>query len=324
MNTKSLSIIIPMYNVEDYLEQCVQSIINQKIDFEIIMVDDGSRDRSLTVAQEIAGIHSKITIVSQENKGLGGARNTGIRNAKGEYILFLDADDKIAENALPKLLNLAVSTDAEILEFAAIGINEQGKSVYKIANSSDKLMPGKLYYKSVRYMNSACNKLYKLSFLKQHHLFFKERIFIEDFEFNTRVFMKAEKVLATDILGAYFLQTSESITRNNDISKIKKMHTDISEVISITAELYKKDNQDHETTLFFKERLSFLTTTLFYQLYKRNASYEEVRSLKQNLLSKKIFFSDYKIHDQKKELFRKILVKNLYLYPVFHFIKKRI
>ena len=104
---KQLSVIIPMYNVEQYLEKCIDSVYNQGLkeeEFEVILVDDESPDNSLAVATILTKDKKNVTIISQKNKGLGGARNTGILCAAGRYVLFLDSDDwylpNVAKNPL--------------------------------------------------------------------------------------------------------------------------------------------------------------------------------------------------------------------------------
>ena len=322
---KKISIIIPCFNVETYLKSCVDSVLNQKINFEIeiLIIDDESTDGSFSIAQRLVAENSNIKVIAQKNIGLGGARNTGLKNAQGDSILFLDADDRLAENALSKLLQIAKKYELDILEFAAEGIDTKGNTVYRKSNKTCQPQDGISYYNKVRYMNSACNKLYQRDFLNSHNLLFREKIYIEDFEFNTRVFSKADKVLATDMMGAYFLQSSESITRNKDSEKIKKMQQDIIKVIKITAEEYKNNQEiGKEIDAFFSERLAFLTSTLFYQLFKRNADYATVKELKNNLISDKIFFPNHYIHEKRKDIFRRIIVNHLYLYPVISTIKK--
>lgn len=99
----NLSIIIPIYNVEKYLSDCLNSVINQKksdLTYEIIIVNDGTPDNSLKIAEDYAKSHNNITIISQENQGLGGARNTGLKAASGDYVWFIDSDDWINLNSL--------------------------------------------------------------------------------------------------------------------------------------------------------------------------------------------------------------------------------
>lgn len=323
-----LSIIIPMYNVENYIEKCVGSILTQNVDFEfeIIMVNDGSTDSSLEKAKKLASKNSNINVISQQNKGLGGARNTGITNASGKYLLFLDADDIIAEDSLRKLATIATVNNLDILEFAVKGITEEGSIVYSFSSKTDDVMSGITYCNSVKYMNSACNKLYKRDFLIEHNLFFLEKIYIEDFEFNTRAFALAQRILATDILGAHFLQSNNSITRNTNVEKRNKMIQDIKKVITIINKKFLESKKHTEFYNFYLEKLNFLTATLFYKMLENGVSYKDMISLKNEMQQQNIFFVDCPIHDRGKNILRKVLLKNIYLYPVilplFRLLKK--
>lgn len=117
----SISIVVPSFNQSDYLEDCLESAYNQTVPaLEIIVVDDGSTDNSLEIAhrymfKEFPGIESPVRVVSQVNKGLPSARNTGIMNARGDYILFLDADDKLVETAVERIQAEIRRTNADIV-----------------------------------------------------------------------------------------------------------------------------------------------------------------------------------------------------------------
>lgn len=306
-----------MYNVEQYISKCIDSIYDQGFkeeDFELILVDDGSPDNSLEVASELTKVKSNALIISQENKGLGSARNTGILNANGEYLLFLDSDDWLLPNVLKELVESATKENLDVLEFAAQGINTKGEVLYHIANTSNVFNSGYEYYNSVRYMNSACNKLYKRSFLIENKLLFLEKIYIEDFEFNTRVLQKTKRIKATDLLVSQFLQSDNSITRTSDDAKKQKMVLDIIDVIKKTEVLYKNQTNSKESEFFYLERLNFLVATLFYQLIKNKASYKEILELKLKLQADNIFYVNHKIFDLRKNLLRIILLKNSWLY----------
>jgi glycosyltransferase involved in cell wall biosynthesis len=322
---KKISIIIPMYNVEQYISKCISSIYNQDLDendFEIVLVDDESPDNSLNVAKELTGNKGNVKIISQNNKGLGGARNTGIKNASGDYLLFLDSDDWLLPKVLKDLVELANKDNLDILEFAAQGISSKGEVLYHITNSSEVYLSGYEYYNKVHYMNSACNKLYKRVFLLKEELFFLEKIYIEDFEFNTRCLVVAKRIRATDHLISQFLQSENSITRNGDESKKQKMISDIILVIKKTDYLYQNQSKNDGLTYFYLERLNFLVATLFYQLIKNKASSKELSVLKSNLLEYKIFYVNHKVFDFKKNVFRIVLLKNLWIYKIIKlFIK---
>lgn len=313
-----ISIIIPCYNVEKYILKCLDSVYSQDLldeEFELILVDDESPDHVVKIATEYLKDKSNYKFIRQNNKGLGGARNTGIINATGTYLLFLDADDWLLRNVLRDVLNMAEENKLDILEFSAQGVNTDGKIVYHYSNSSSVFTSGTEYYKTVRYMNSVCNKLYRRLFLMGHHILFLEKIFIEDFEFNTRCLAKAKKLKATNLLVSQFLQSENSITRNANRVNRQKMITDIIQVIKITDYQYKSQSTSNENN-FYLERLNFLVASLFIQLIKNKGSYKEIQNLKADLFKNGLYYVDHKIHDSKKNLFRLILLKNLWLYKL--------
>ncbi|HLA56745.1 MAG TPA: glycosyltransferase [Flavobacterium sp.] len=315
-----LTVIIPVYNVEKYIEKCIFSVLDNNLgttDYEIIVVDDESPDNSLEIVNKIAANHNNIKVISQKNKGLGGARNTGIENASGDFLLFLDSDDWILPDALKNIVAIAEDNNPDILEFSAQGIDEQGKMTYHATNdTAGKQYEGVYYYNHFRYLNSACNKLYKRKFLVDNQLLFHEKIFIEDFEFNTRAFFVAKSVLAIPFLAAQFLQSGDSITRNRDLSRKDKMYRDFINIIEITDAEFKKHPiiPGSEAHAFFMERLSFLVATLFYQFLKYKLPFGAIAVYKKELSEKGIYHVNFPIHDKKKDLFRKIMLKNLWLF----------
>ena len=303
-----LSVIIPVYNVEKYIEKCILSVINNNLqieDYEIIVVDDESPDNSVAIVRSMMISHTQIKLISQKNKGLGGTRNTGVLNASGEYVLFLDADDYLKENALKNVITFASENKLDILEFGAIGVCEKGNEVYKNSKSTATIVSGFEYLDNTNYMNSACNKLYAVSFLNKYELRFKERIFIEDFEFNTRAFYYATKVQATaNILGC-FVQTANSITRNVNSEKNLKMVEDIEEVINLTLKFEKEaSNFRPNINKIFKERIAFLTVTLLYNLLKLSIKKKQLKLIIENLKQKKLYPIQTPIRNKNKNLFR--------------------
>ncbi len=312
---KQLSIIIPMYNVAQYLETCIASVYNQGIeenDFEVILIDDESPDNSLEVAQKLTQDKTNVVIISQKNKGLGGARNTGIEASIGNYILFLDSDDWYLPRSLSKIITIAETNKLDILEFGAEGIDANNKIIYRASVSSNNhIYNGVEYYQKIRYMDSACNKLYNRNFLSQNKLLFLEKLFIEDYEFNTKTFCFAKRVMAIDTIVANFLQTPNSITRNTSSAKKEKMILDIKSVIKKINDL-KIANVAIDSS-YFNQRLSYLTATLFYQLYKNKSVYSEYTNLKKQLEKENLFFVNYTIFDKSKNMFRIVFLKNFFL-----------
>lgn len=323
---KKVSVVIPMYNVAGYLQRCVASVVDQQMNetIEILMIDDGSPDDSAEVAKEIASAYPFIKVVSQENKGLGGARNTGVDHATGSYILFLDADDWLVPNTLSKLIEIALHNELDILEFAANMVSEEKEIIGTIRNSShDEVFTGVAYYNKIKYAGSACNKLYRRQFLVDHQLQFLEKIYGEDFEFNTRSFYHAQKVLAIDTIGAEFLQSMNSITRNTDRAKKDKYANDYIKILdSIQSFKEQYHNQDEQTIRFFDERLTMVNINAFYLLFKNNYSYKELVNYKKGLQEKGLLYFSYSVATKKKELFRKVMLQNFFLFRFSQPVKK--
>jgi glycosyltransferase involved in cell wall biosynthesis len=311
-----LSIIIPMFNVEQYLPKCIESVYNQDLDeaeFEIILIDDESPDNSLEVAKNLTLNKKNVKIISQNNKGLGGARNTGIENASGKYLVFLDSDDWFLPKTLQNVAELAIKNNLDILEFGAQGITQDNKIVYSKSITSDNtIYNGVDYYQKIRYMDSACNKLYNRFFLNSTKLRFLEKVYIEDYEFNTRAFLNAQRVMATSSIVSHFLQSPNSITRNVSDLKKEKMKKDVVEVIKKINQL--KKGADTTKIAFLNQRLSYLTATLFYQLVKNKACYSEFVNLKKQLLKEDLFFINFPIFDKQKNFFRIVFLKNFFLF----------
>lgn len=177
-----LSIIIPVYNVENYLSRCLESILNQTFnDFEIICVNDGSTDNSLAVLQKFKSNDERIIIIDKKNEGSGVARNVGLSIAKGDYIYFVDGDDWIEDNALDKIVVKADELNTDILIFGGISFyNNKGKNG---GYSSDKLP--KQYLNKVfsskdikkdifKFPSTAWTKLYRREFLLKNNIKFQD------------------------------------------------------------------------------------------------------------------------------------------------------
>jgi len=302
-----LSIIIPVYNVSKYIEKCILSVLNNNLEqgYEIIVIDDASPDNSVEIVKGMMKIYPQIKLFRQENKGLGGARNTGIVNAEGQYVLFLDADDYLKEKALVSVLGFAKENALDILEFGAIGITEEGAEVYRNSQSTATILNGTEYLTAVNYMNSSCNKLYRVAFLNEKRLRFKERIFIEDFEFNTRAFYFAQKVQAVGNILGCFVQSKNSITRNTNPIKNLKMVNDIHDVLNLTLAFQQKESVINVSEVtFFKDRIAFLTVTLLYNIFKLGIDKAQRKLLINSLISKGLYPVNTIIKDKKKNLFR--------------------
>lgn len=192
-----ISVIMPVYNAEKFLKTAIQSVIKQSYKkIEIILVDDGSTDKSCKICDDYAKKDRRIKIIHQKNSGPSASRNTGIKNAKGEFIFFTDADDFLEEDALSLLIESADQHQAEIIigDFQNIKNGQlelrQDFSFLgnKLLKKEDLLSYARLYLKKPnRYLLLACSwgRLFKSSIIKDNHLFFEEKLqTFEDVAFN--------------------------------------------------------------------------------------------------------------------------------------------
>lgn len=172
-----VSIIVPVYGTEKYLPVCIESICNQSYkNLQIILVDDQSPDKCPEICDDYAQKDERIIVIHQQNRGVSGARNTGIRHATGEYIMFVDSDDELYLDAVEKLLHDANQYRADIVSAKKSIVDQQGriisedeKNEYVIYRNSEAI---NLSLEGEKNADSACAKLYKSSFIKD--VFFEE------------------------------------------------------------------------------------------------------------------------------------------------------
>lgn len=208
------SIIVPVYNVQDYLEECVQSVLRQDFgDYELILVDDGSTDRSGAMCDALALVDSRIRVLHQENQGLSAARNHGTLLAQGKYILFLDSDDFYPQT--------------DFLKKVCQESNDKDVVCYNYARYTDHLLspmldfpvpdkePDELWLELVKrnaYTSSACVKAVKRELLVQKEIAFEEGALSEDIEWSAKLMQAARDVaLAPECVYAYRVRAN-SIT----------------------------------------------------------------------------------------------------------------
>lgn len=201
---KKTSIIVPVYNTEDYLRECFDSIFrqNQK-EIEVIAINDGSTDSSLSILEKIKKEHPNMIIISQDNQGLGAARNKGLELATGEYIYFLDSDDCLADETLETCYQCIKDNRLDIVMFDAetFGDTEQRKDPYnrtKIIEDQGVVLSGKDFAKKYwlrSFVPSVCLMYISRTFLKKYQLKFLPHIYYEDNEFHYKMLPLAQRVM---------------------------------------------------------------------------------------------------------------------------------
>lgn len=223
-----LSIVIPIYNVERTLQRCIDSVLGQSFqDFEMILVDDGSKDNSSVMADEIAQSDSRISVIHQSNQGLSAARNTGIKVAKGKYITFIDSDDFIAQDTYKGIIDLLnAHPEYDILEFSVI--ERYGSKAQNTLILDDCVYQNKQEYwlKGQAYRHTyAWNKIYKRELFT--NIEFPKGKNFEDAHTLPKL-MAIAKTIATTSRGTYYYcWNNEGITANangQDLTSLLEAH----------------------------------------------------------------------------------------------------
>ncbi len=221
-----LSIVVPVFNCEDYLNDCIQSILNQSYrDFELILVNDGSTDNSLNVCEKCYNEDKRIKIINQQNVGVSCARNRGIDVAQGDYIIFVDADDYIKENFFEKLMSCALKNNSELV------ISGFSVACGKVSNDTDILMKNAglignlnllglmITMRKDRVRENIWRCLFSKSLLQNHNIKFKENMKIaEDFLFFLQAANSAKNVYVLPEELYVYRVNSQSVTAKFIIS----------------------------------------------------------------------------------------------------------
>lgn len=191
-----VSIIIPIYNVEKFVTQCVQSACDQSYkNLEIILVDDGSRDSSGQIADSFAQKDTRVTVIHKKNGGVSSARNAGIEAATGDYVCFIDGDDYVATDYVEYMLNIALKYDAKLVIAPQVlgTFNERQTTSYKEFIISPEEALEKLLCYRIRV--GCYSKLFSREFLGTDLRFFEDLVMGEGFTFNSIAVQKADKVI---------------------------------------------------------------------------------------------------------------------------------
>lgn len=244
MYNSKISIIVPIYNTEKFLSKCIESLINQTHkNIEIILVNDGSRDSSYEICNKYKIIDERIQTIHKINGGVSSARNAGLSIATGEYITFVDSDDYISNEMYEKMLDIAMSENADIVECGYYRVDKEG-NILTEQQLKDEIISGEYnssyhYIKGENTKNYTCNKIYKADILKD--IKFPISTCSEDFVVNVKAFYKCKKYVVTSQQLYYY-------TINNDSVCNRKFHLGRLDAIKNGKYIYE----------FHKERFSEL------------------------------------------------------------------
>ena len=213
-----ISVIVPVYNVENYLEKCLNSLVNQTLEeIEILVINDGSTDYSQKIIDEFQKkFPQKIKVFSKENGGLSDARNFGIERASGNFLAFVDSDDYISENMLQEMYDLAIKNEAELVICNLQKVDENGNVTQKltqIPNLSEKIELDKNFsvFSDLSYF--ACNKIFKKELFDGKR--FQKGMHFEDIELIPQILLQCKTLAKTDAFHYQYLERSNSISKSH-------------------------------------------------------------------------------------------------------------
>lgn len=254
-NQITVSIIVPVYNAVAYIHKCLNSLLDQSIrDYEIICVNDASTDETSSILDSYAHRYSNIIVINhQKNKRQGGARNTGIRAARGIYVGFVDSDDWIEKNMYKELYEEAVKYDLDIVDTDYDIINAKGKILSK-CHIFDKNIHNEIVECNRKRLmtmgGSVCGRLYKRAFLLENNFYFPENLFYEDNCFVPLVYAKMHSY-------SYIRQCNYHYFVNTDSTTKKKNTSYLYDRFEI-ANLLKLRFKELKLEKIYKEELDFL------------------------------------------------------------------
>lgn len=217
-----VSVIVPVYNVEKYLARCIQSVCGQSYQgLEIILVDDGSKDKSGVICDEYAERDGRIKVIHKENGGLGDARNAGVEKAEGKYLLFVDSDDRIHENLVRNTVETAEKNQADMVIFDYIGEEENGNLTdrFTFPFSANRVIEVAEEKELIMRSCSAVNKLIRRELWKESGFQFPKGRYYEDLATIPKVMTKTKKIVYLPEVYYYYLMRDGSIMHSRNFEK---------------------------------------------------------------------------------------------------------
>lgn len=310
-----ISIIIPVYNTEKYIEKCLESLLHQTMkDIEVIVVNDGSTDNSENAIKEWMKRYQKdinIKYFRKSNGGLSDARNYGVTKATGKYISFVDSDDYLEKDLYKNLLKY-INQDIDIIKFKMTTLNEKGEIIEKLDGPIFEKCAGEEAFEKLctvdRYLEVACTYLYNREFFLKNKFKYKIGAYHEDFGLTPFIIIKAKSVVSTENFGYYYLQRENSITDNKNVEKEKKKAYDVLHFYDEAMIRIKKSNIKDKTKMLLKRyytnSLLIKTGELEGEAQKKYIEQIKLRKVYKNIKSENL-----------KQFIKKIVIKiNIKLY----------
>lgn len=312
-----VSIIVPIYNVEKYIERCIKSLISQTYrDIEILLINDGSLDDSKNICERYEKIDKRIKLYNKENGGLSDARNYGLKRATGEYILFVDSDDYIESNAVEVLIAEMQKDNLDIVAGnAALEADGEDKKYLDITKHDDnKVTNGLEYY--VSSIETDCFQaspwvyMYKSEIILKNNLFFEKGILHEDEEWTPRIMIKVKRVKYINFVFYHY-----TVSRENSIMNSKDKTKNMVDLFNTYKKLEKIFNETEASKEQHKKMNDYLCRGYInacalepvdQKVYKENVDYEFIFRNAKKLKTKiklLIFLISKKLYRKLKSMY---------------------
>lgn len=327
-----LSAIVAVYNVQEYITKCADSLVNQSVQhMEIIFVNDGSTDNSLSILREYEKKYSFVRVVDKENGGLSSARNAGLKEAQGEYICFIDGDDFIKLDMFEKLLSRAEETKADMVICKYIIYEEDTKHEEPIAfnferkGCVDNITALRYYLEERGISGFAWNKLYKKSLFTSYDISYPMGRLYEDIYVTAALLYHASSIAFLDEGLYYYVQRGGSITKTPSLKGITDFLKGMEEIKELLFREKKYEVLEEAYRIAYVSRVSAAFVMYYLYILKcgRDEKSKETRKYLKTL-RKKVFWKDiYKtLGSRRNEFIRAALLKTHLLYLAVRFKNK--
>lgn len=317
-----ISVIIPVYNMEKYLNQCLESIVNQDYhDIEILLVDDGSKDGSLNLCNKWASKDSRIRVFTKENGGQGSARNLALKEIRGEYVSFIDSDDLVTKDMYTSLIEVIEKNQADMVicetktfsDGESVILEENKQSIQVVMNTFEAMQ---YRMNSVRYVtDSPCNKLYKAKLFDS--LFFVEGRLLEDTAMMYKLIDRCQKVVYTNKIGYLIRNNMSSVSRVK--YNVKRCDT-----IITYEEMVDFISSKSEYKSLIAKCIVLANGAIFYnagEFVLSKIKNKEIKKFIKEHAKKQL--KEYKPLTKKNKLLLRIIVNTFWLYGLMYKINKK-
>ena len=310
----AISVIVPVYNTEKYLDECILSILNQSFtDFELLLIDDGSTDRSGAICDQYAAKDERVRVFHKKNGGVSSARNVGLDEAKGEYVIFLDADDYwYRDDCLEALLRIAVQTKVDVVRGEYKAVDENGNFVFSRSVSKKRMQYVDRPINTLEFLKYAVNdEFFSWLLLFRRELVSKlrfevGRIYLEDMMFISEIMIKEDVrcMYVPDVRFYAYRKHRASISYQINSKKI----SDALGICDFFHDLsYKTENVSLQK-YFQQTSIKRYYTTL--QIFSCDMYYTNIH----------VYIDEFKLRKRKKMLFRWMYEYDMYFYPITYYL----